>query len=623
MNGTKKKLAGLLAAMLVMLGASVATAELTDGSYAAAGAGKNGDVNVTVTIENGAIASVEVGDHAETAGICEAAIERIPAAIVENQSVAVDTVSGATVTSEAIIDAVKSCIEQAGGDVNDYMTAVQKPVSEATEEYDCDVVVVGAGAAGSTAAWSASENGAKVVVMEKAASAGGSGAMSMGMGAQGSAQQAAAGADFTVSEWLTDWLKQQNYMVSAPMIYTYISESGKTVDWLVENGADITFVGHAQEALAENRISTYHTWGEGGFGAVAANLVNKVQENGGVVLTETTGEEVLMENGAVAGVKGTKADGTTVIVHAKSVVLATGGYGADADRMVELLGQKVNGINTGMQTGDGIAMGQAVGAALDGEGNVEYHGAHAAMDTLVGLPNGGASLNNMAILPATLWVDVDGYRFTNEDICYDSAYIGNVTAQAGDHYYVLFSQKMLDTLSEQGEAGLGMTMAGAAFGAPGPAVDEAWATLKDEVEAGLATGATYKADTLEELAAQAGINAANLVKTVETYNAYCEAGVDGMYSKDSQFLCAIEDGPYYVVTGRATELCTLGGLKISTDFEVVNTENAVIPGLYSAGVDCSGSLYNNSYVSYEGVTMGWCTTSGRLAGANAAAYATK
>ena len=172
------------------------------------------------------------------------------------------------------------------------------------------------------------------------------------------------------------------------------------------------------------------------------------------------------------------------------------------------------------------------------------------MDTLAGLPNGGASLNNMAILPATLWVDVDGYRFTNEDICYDSAYIGNVTAQAG-------------------------------------------------------------------------INASNLVKTVETYNAYCEAGVDGMYSKDSQFLCAIEDGPYYVVTGRATELCTLGGLKISTDFEVVNTENAVIPGLYSAGVDCSGSLYNNSYVSYEGVTMGWCTTFGRLAGANAAAYATK
>lgn len=96
-----------------------------------------------------------------------------------------------------------------------------------------------------------------------------------------------------------------------------------------------------------------------------------------------------------------------------------------------------------------------------------------------------------------------------------------------------------------------------------------------------------------------------------------------MYGKDGQFLYPVKEGPYYVVTGRATELCTLGGLKITTSFEVVDTENNVIPGLYSAGVDCSGSLYNNSYVSYEGVTMGWCTTSGRLAGAEAAAYAMK
>ena len=619
MSSMKKKLVGLTAALAVMLGASVATAELTDGAYTAAGAGKNGDVNVTVTVENGAIASVEVGDNAETAGLADPAIERIPAAIVENQSVAVDTVSGATVTSEAIISAVKDCIEQAGGDVNDYMTAVEKKVSDATEEYNCDVVVVGAGAAGSAAAWSASENGAKVVVMEKAASAGGSGAMSMGMGAQGSAQQLAAGADFTVGEWLTDWLKQQNYMVSAPMIYNYISNSGATVDWLVENGADVTFVGHAQGALAENRISTYHTWGEGGFGMIAANLVNKTQENGGVVLMETTGEEVLMENGAVAGVKGTKADGTTVIVHAKAVILATGGYGADQDRMVELLGQKVNGINSGAQTGDGIAMGEAVGAALDGETNVEFHGAQVASDLVTGIESG--RLTTLSNFAGALWVNADGYRFTNEDICYDTAYLGNTTAKQGDHYYVLISQDMVDTLESEGETPYGVQTACTGFNPP--AIDEPWTGLSEQLEAGLATGAVFKGDTLEELAANANINAKNLVKTVEQYNAYCAEGTDGMYAKADEFMLTVGEGPYYVVTCRAAELCTLGGLKITTDFEVVNTDNAVIDGLYSAGVDCSGSMYNNSYVSYEGVTMGWCTTSGRLAGANAAAYATK
>ena len=243
------------------------------------------------------------------------------------------------------------------------------------------------------------------------------------------------------------------------------------------------------------------------------------------------------------------------------------------------------------------------------------------MDTLIGLPNNGGALSNMAIQPSTLWVNVDGYRFTNEDICYDSAYIGNITAKQGDHYYVLFDQSQLDALSEQGDAGVGMTVAGAAFGAPAPAVDEPWTTLKEEVEAGLATGATFKGDTLEALAEAAGINVKNLLNTVEEYNAYCEAGEDSMYGKDSQFMYPVANGPYYVVTGRSTELCTLGGLKITTDFEVVDTDNEVIPGLYSAGVDCSGSMYNNSYVSYEGVTMGWSTTSGRLAGANAAAYA--
>ena len=621
----KKLLAMLLSVAMVLscLGGFAMADGITDGTYTGTAAGKNGDITVSVTVENGDITAVEITAHSDDVAICQLALDEIPAAIVENQSVAVDTVGGATFTSTGIIEAVKLCLEQAGADLDAWMTPVEQTVSDAVEEYEADVVVVGAGASGSAAALSAAQSGAKVLVVEKAGMVGGSGMMSMGMGAQGSSQQIEAGADFTGSEWLTDWLKQQNYMVSAPMIYTYISNSGATVDWLLENGADITFVGHAQEALADNPIATYHTWGDGGFGAVAAKLIAKVEELGGTVLLNTTGKEVVMTDGVVTGLKAEKADGTQVNITAKSVILCTGGYGADTEAMVALLGQRVNGINTGAQTGDGIAMGQAVGAALDGEENVEYHGAHAASETLVGLPNNGAALSNMAIQPSTLWVNVDGYRFTNEDICYDSAYIGNVTAKQGDHYYVLFDQSQLDALSEQGDVGVGMTMAGAAFGSPAPAVDEPWTTLKEEVEAGLATGATYKADTLEELAEAAGINVNNLLATVEQYNAYCAEGKDGMYGKDSQFLYPIGDGPYYVVTGRATELCTLGGLKITTSFEVVNTDNVVIPGLYSAGVDCSGSMYNNSYVSYEGVTMGWCTTSGRLAGAEAAAYAVK
>lgn len=567
---------------------------------------------------------MQVVEHAETAGISDPAIERIPASIVENQSVAVDTVTGATNTSNAILDAVEDCIIQAGGSTEDFSEAVEKPVSDAVEEYEADVVVVGGGGSGSAAAIAANQGGAKVILLEKGAAVGGSSAMSGGMAAvDSSMQQADPETDFTASQWLTDWLAQQNYMVSAPMIYKFISESGRTVDWLLENGMTLNFVGHHQEALMDSPFRTYHKWAGDGLAASLSKMLEGLSDNGGQVMTETAGAEIIMEDGQAAGVVAQKADGATVKVYAKSVVIATGGYGASAETMKEVLGFSPNGINSGTQTGDGIRMGIAAGAATEGYTNVEFHGAHSAFDLIAGLPNGGESLNHMAINPSALWVNVDGYRFTNEDICYDSSYIGNVTAAQGDHYYALVDQRFIDTLSETGEIGLGVTMDGAAFGAAGPAHDEAWPTLKEEIEAGLANGVTVKAETLEELAAQAGVNAGNLIATVEAYNAACAEGVDNMYGKDSQFLISMEEGPYYLIMGRSTQLCSLGGLKITTDMEVVDTENAVIPGLYSAGVDCSGSMYNNAYVSYEGVTMGWVMTSGRLAGENAAAYAVK
>ncbi len=628
----KKFLAILLGVMLLLgciTGAVLAsesmdglTGRLTDGVYSAASMGKNGDVHVTVTVTGGQISAVEVGEHSDDLDVCQAAIDTIPGEIVEAQSVAVDAVSGATYTSTAIIEAVKLCIEQAGGDADDWSKPVEKSGAGVTEEYEADVVIVGAGAAGCPAALSAAQSGAKVVVVEKSGTVGGSGTRSMGVGAYNSAQQQAdPDTTFTAADWLADWLAQQNYMVSGPMIYTYIVNSGETVDWLEENGASFTFVGHSQQGLMDDPIRTYHTWNVN-YGTVAAGLIERAEALGAVVLLNTAGKEVLMEDGAVAGLRAEKADGTEVIIRAKAVILCTGGYGASSDALVELLGFKVNGINIGTQTGDGIVMGQAVGAALDGEDSVEFHGAHVADDLIADVPDGAAMLDNTAMQPTMLFVNMDGDRFVNEDIVYDTAYIGNATAAQGDHFYALFDQAQLDMLTEQGVAGYGITKNHPFYGMGTlTSVDAKWTGLAEQLEAGLESGATYKADTLEELAEMAGINAKSLVQTTADYNAFCAAGEDGMYGKDPQFLIPVETGPYYLVTCRSTELCTLGGLKITTRFEVVDTDNQVIPGLYSAGVDCSGSLYNGAYVSYEGVTMGWSVTSGRQAGIEAAAYA--
>jgi len=613
--------AKLVSDKITLPAAPAGTKELKDGSYTGTGKGRNGSVNVTVTFAGGKITSVEVGAHSETAGISDPAIERIPAAIVDNQSVAVDTVSGATNTSNAIINAVKDCITQAGGSVDAWSTPVNKVVSDAVEEYTADVVVVGGGGSGMAAALAAHQTGAKVFVMEKTANLGGSSIMSGGMGAWNSKlQQADPETSFTAGEWMKDWLEQQNYMVSGPMIYKYITESGTTVDWLMDNGLELNFVAHSQPALMDDPIRTYHTWaGEGGLAGALNRFAATIEKEGGTVMKETTGKEILMENGAVAGVQGEKADGTTVVVKAKAVIIATGGYGANSEKMEEVLGFKTNGINSGAQMGEGIDMAVAVGAATDGLENIEFHGISYPADLAAEVEGNLSYYMLLAQNPSLLWVNMDGNRFTNEDICFDTAYVGNAAASQGDHYYSIMNQKILDTLEKQGEGALGRTTASTGFNPPD--LDEAWTGLTAQLELGYANGMIVKTDTLEELAQKIGVSATQLKETMDAYNAACASGTDDMYGKPKQYLTAMEEGPYYAIMGRSSELCTLGGLKITTNMEVVDEANQVIPGLYSAGVDCSGSMYNNSYVSYEGVTMGWTMTSGRLAGTNAGTYA--
>ena len=619
-----KKILALVITIAMLLTATLAAADVADGSYSGTGAGKNGDVTVEVTFADGAIAGVEVTGHQETEGICEPAIERVPAAIVENQTTAVDVVTGATVTSQAIIDAVRAAIGQAGGTDDDFSApAAAQEKSAEVVDLSCDVVVVGAGGSGMAAAIAANQAGASVIIVEKSANIGGSSVMSMGMGAVGSSMQKESEmGSFTVSQWMSDWMSQQNYMVSAPMIYRYLTESGKTVDWLVENGVEMEYTGHEQGALEGNYIATYHVWSGEGLAAGLKKSLERIQQNGGVIYTETAGKSVIMENGEAKGVVAEQADGTTLNIRAKAVIICTGGYGASSEMIEEVLGFKVNGINSGTQTGDGIRMGIEAGADTEGMENVEFHGVAVPFE-LKSL-NMAADSDYVGLLvqePSGVWVNTDGYRFTNENICYDTAYLGNIASRQGDHFFCVINQKIVDAWENEGQASLGRETANTGFG-PLP-VDQPWEGLTGQLEENIPNGAVIKADTLAELAEKAGINAEHLIATFEAYNESCAAGEDAYLGKPKEFLTSMEEGPYYAIVGRASELCTLGGLKISTDMEVMSTENEAIPGLYSAGADCCGSMFNRVYVSYEGVTMGWAMTSGRLAGENAAAYALK
>ena len=168
---TMKRLMALVLSTLLLLTTAIGAASaegLTPGTYTQTVAGRNGDLEVQVTFDDNGIADVKVTNHQETQGVADAALEKIPAQVVEYQSVQIDAVTGATITSNAILEAVIGCIEQAGGKLADFDKAVEKKAGEDIE-ITADVVIIGAGGAGLAAAASAGANGASVIVLEKGA----------------------------------------------------------------------------------------------------------------------------------------------------------------------------------------------------------------------------------------------------------------------------------------------------------------------------------------------------------------------------------------------------------------------------------------------------------------------
>ncbi len=296
-------------------------------------------------------------------------------------------------------------------------------------------------------------------------------------------------------------------------------------------------------------------WSGEGLAADLQKNLERIIENGGQIFTETAGKSIIMENGVAAGIVAEQADGTTLNIHAKAVVIATGGYGASAEMMEELLGFKTNGINSGTQTGDGINMGVEAGAATEGLENVEFHGV-AIPDELkpADLAFGAPDLVGLLVQdPSAVWVNADGYRFTNENICYDTAYLGNTASRQGDQYYAVINQKIVDIWENEGQAAAGRVTANTGFG-PLP-VDEPWTGLTEALDKYMASGGVMKADTLEELAGKTSINADHLKATFEMYNASCEKGEDEYLSKPAEFLTAMEEGPYSLFLYSVKDKC--------------------------------------------------------------------
>lgn len=562
---------------------------------------------VAVTVDETKILSVEVLETSDTPGFIEPVIERIPAAVVEQQSVAVDVVTGCTMTSQAVLIGVSQALTEAGADLVGF--TVPTPKVDATEEYTCDFVVVGAGGSGSTAALRAVEAGLDVIVLEKTGKVGGESTCSTGMLTWGSKYlQEQSGVEPTPYEVIfNEMMEYANYKCSASVLQAFLQNIGPAADMLAEHWEQTTNPGFTKLAPAANGMDT-------GKGTDKYDVLYNdfILPGGGKLMLETRAHDLIVEDGVVTGVKATKQDGTEVIVHAKAVLLATGGYAGNK----EMLKQYLHGDNfylygLSTNTGDGLNMALGAGAGLNLQ--MSPHFAEFCSNDKVDFYAGYMKFINYTGL---LQVDPEGRRFYNEEQgAVDPLAKGTSALGAVGFAYAVFTQAELDAMEAEGAGGLLSEEVRADCRSYRPRACVPFYTIKTEMQNAIDAGEGWKADTIEELGAQIGFDPEVWQATVDTYKGYIASGVDEQFGKRVEMLFPIDEGPFYAVRIIPALDGTLNGIPVNSSMQALNEAYKPISGLYMGGYD-AGSVWGPLYYQTEHTnanTQAWAIASGYIA----------
>lgn len=612
------------------------------GTYTAEATGKNGPVKVEVTFSETAITEVKVIEHHETPGISDTVFSKIPEKIMNEQSLAVDVITGASTTSNAVIQAVEDCVVQAGGNV-DALKVVKEVENEnkEVEEVTYDVVVVGAGASGSAAALSASLAGANVLLLEKTASPMGSGTLAGGMFAADSSLQKEAGEEVD-KEWLYEQYVEcsQGYMNSL-LVRHIIDESGRTVDFLLDNGVNLNLVASGTGAgyIHQGMPMTLHGYADGGTVAINT-LIDRIKETGGTVMFSTPATELIQdESGKVVGVMAKKEDGGLLKVNAQSVILATGGFGGNEEMLREYYGDDFTFGEVRSNTGDGIQMAWNAGADEYGVHTMHYFwetfSAEETEKLVKVLGDDYFGLTEFTFYPH-LRLNKFGQRFCDETKVTNFALHGaEVSMQPNAFEWLVLDDSVLDQVAKEGyvsvEDHYGAWKDNPYFYMEFNEPNDTAELYKQAItptdyrpllDAAVETGVVVKADTIEELAALMGADADTVKASIKQYNGAITTGKDEVFFADLTHMPTISEGPYYAVKYVARNLSTLGGVRVNENLQAVDGDGQKIEGLYVVGVD-AGGMYGKAYVDFEGGTLGFAYTSGKIAGENAAKTLTK
>lgn len=608
----KKSLTMLMTLLFVLLGTTAWAQSYTAGVYTAQANGNNGPVTVEVEVSDAEILSVKVTEHAETAGLSDTPIERIPAKIVEGQTLAVDTVSGATNTSNAILKAAEDALAQAGADI-EALKAVQEKDETAgeTAERHVQALVIGAGGSGLAAAITLQEQGIETLVVDKMANAGGATALTGALINGGcSKQQAERGVTDDVQTMFMDAMVYGSFQNDARMTWLMVNNTGDSVDWLHDT-VGVEFEEAINHFPEHTNDRAFYPKGKLP-GYLTGTMEQHYLSNGGELLLETRAQHLLTEDGRVIGASCSTADGT-LNIYADVTLLATGGYGASvALRPADQMGTLFYGASS--STGDGIIMAEEVGAMthymqylksypqgiekpLDG-GNITADGTTFRGNAYISpLASQAVTLNDGAI-----YVNVEGERCMNENM--DFVSIKKVTQKQTDMtVYLVMDQKGYDKWMGMMEVSAGLT----------PEIVAPWLDADD------GKPVFRKGATVEEAAAKAGIDAEKLSATVAHFNEMVASGKDNDFGRAEMSVGLDSDGPIYIVEQRLRMATSLGGLKTSTSFEVYDENEQAIDGLYACG-EVIGGVHGDE--SMPSNCVAWAVTSGRLA-AKAAADAVK
>lgn len=610
------------------------------GTYEVSALGHGGALPMKVSFSEKKIETIDIDTGGETEGLADVVFVRIPDKIIEGQTLNVDALSGASETSNAVIDGVAKAVKLAG--VNpDILKKRPKPASSMNrgdEEYTCDVVVIGGGGAGLSTAATVLQQGYNAIVLEKYPAVGGNTIRTGGpINAADPEWQRSfeenPGERHTIEsllstdesdiheEYLADFraLKQEfavyqeqfsdtkGYLFDSPLLHRMQTYFGgkrtdlqgnniygqydlvkiltdralESVKWLedigVEYDKDIVFapVG-ALWRRGHKPVKKYGT-------AFILALSKYIEDMSGTIITDSPAKEFLIEDGEIKGIIATGVNGQKITVHAKAVVLASGGFGANTKMLKQYntywshIADDIKTTNSYAMTGDGILLGQTVGAELTGMGFTQM--------MPVADPNTGELFSGLQVPPENfVIVNKQGKRFINEFAGRDV--LTKAALAEGGLFYLIADDEIKKTAAN---------------------------TSQEKIDRQVEAGTLFRADTLEELAVKVGMDPEVLVDTVNKYNSYVEAEHDPEFHKDT-FSLKVEKAPFYATPRQPAVHHTMGGLKIDTDTRVLDKNNQPIKNLYAAG-EVAGGIHAGNRLG--GNALADIFTFGRIAGQTA------